>query len=86
MGQHGTGLCGNTLISGGSFDRVGYGFLLAVQDGAIGFSIRDTRLVKRVACIADVRDGMGVCHVLIENRLQASYRATLSFHAVPHSY
>lgn len=65
MGQHGTGLCGNTLIAGGSFDRVGYGLLARKAGWANRISIRDT-IGEGVACIADVRDGMGVCQVLID--------------------
>lgn len=76
MGQHGTGLCGNTLISGGSFDRVGYGVLARRAGWANRISIRDT-IGEGVACIADVRDGQGVCHVLIDG---TDFRTTLEQH------
>lgn len=76
MGQHGTGLCGNTLISGGSFDRVGYGILAKRAGWANRISIRDT-IGEQVACIADIRDGQGVCHVLIDG---TDFRTTLEQH------
>lgn len=65
MGQHGVGLCGNTFVDGGSFDRVGYGLIGRKVGYANRISIRNT-IGEGVACIADIRDGMAVCHVLID--------------------
>lgn len=65
IGQHGTGLGGNVLVSGGTFDRCGYGVFAKKAGWANRISIRDT-IGEETICIADVRDGMGICHVLID--------------------
>lgn len=65
MGQHGVGLCGNVLIDAGTFDRCGYGLLARKAGWANRISIRNT-IGEGTACIADIRDGMGVCQVLID--------------------
>lgn len=65
MAQHGTGLCGNVFVSAGSIDRCGYGIFARKASWASRISLRDT-VGENVACIADIREGGGVCHVLID--------------------
>lgn len=65
IGNHGTGLGGNILISGGTFDRCGFGVFARKAGWANRISIRDT-IGEETICIADIRDGMAVCQVLID--------------------
>jgi hypothetical protein len=65
IGQHGTGLGGNVLISGGTFDRCGYGVFARKAGWSNRISIRDT-IGEETICLADIRDGMGICQVLVD--------------------
>lgn len=65
LGHHGTGLAGNVLISGGTFDRCGYGVFARKAGWANRISIRDT-IGEETICVADIRDGMAICQVLID--------------------
>lgn len=63
--HHGTGLGGNILITGGSFDRLGYGLHAKRAAWSNRFTIRDV-IGEQTVCIADVTGGQGVCHLLID--------------------
>ncbi len=65
MGHHGTGLSGNVLVSAGTFDRCGFGVFARKAGWSNRISIRDT-IGEGTACLLDVRDGMGICQVLID--------------------
>lgn len=65
MGQHGIGLCGNALVSGGSMDRVGYGILGRKVGFANGITIENT-VGEQIGTILDVQEGHGVCQVTID--------------------
>ena len=65
MGQHGTGLSGSVLVSGGSFDRVGFGIRGKQVAWANGITIENMS-GEQIGTIIDVVDGSAVCQVTID--------------------
>lgn len=65
MGQHGTGLSGSVLVSGGSFDRVGFGVRGKQVAWANGITIENMS-GEQIGTIIDVVDGSAVCQVTID--------------------
>lgn len=65
MGWHGTGLCGSVLLSGGSFDRVGYGLRGKQVAWANGITIENMS-GEQIGTIIDVVDGAAVCQIAID--------------------
>lgn len=65
MGFHGTGLSGSVLVSGGSFDRVGYGVKGRQVAWANGITI-ENMAGEQIGTIVDVSEGAAVCQVTID--------------------
>lgn len=76
MAHHGAGLCGNTFLSGGSLDRVGFGVLARQSAWANKISIRSV-IGEGIACIADLQGGGAVTKVLIDD---CDFRMVNEFH------
>ena len=76
MGQHGVGLCGNVILTGGAFDRIGFGLIGKKVGYASGITI-ENMCGEQICTVLDVVDGHGVCQVTIDKVRFATDNDTL---------